>query len=157
LKQKVEVRYSDRFKRKILARWRVLSAQGVELERAALEMGISAATLAAWVERSEQPLLVPVAISDEREEDPLSGGLYLFTGRRRTTAKVLHFDGTGMCVYQKRLARGRFASLWVDAAEARLELSRAELELFLQGCQLIGQIDLAPRPLEKKDLAISVR
>lgn len=90
-------------------------------------------------------------------EDPLSGALYLFTGRRRTTAKVLHFDGTGMCVYQKRLARGRFASLWDDAAGARLELSRAELELFLQGCQVIGKIDLAPRPLEKKDLAIAAR
>lgn len=88
------------------------------------------------------------------EEDPLSGALYLFTSRRRTTAKVLHFDGTGMCVYQKRLARGRFVSLWDDAASTRLELSRAELELFLQGCQVIGKIDLAPRPLERNVLAL---
>jgi hypothetical protein len=30
--------------------------------------------------------------------DPLSGALYLFTNRRRTTAKVLQFDGTGLTI-----------------------------------------------------------
>jgi transposase len=45
-------------------------------------------------------------------QDPLSGALYLFTNRRRTTAKVLQFDGTGLALYIKRLARGRFAALW---------------------------------------------
>ena len=38
-------------------------------------------------------------------QDPLSGALYLFTNRRRTTAKVLHFDGTGLGLYIKRRAR----------------------------------------------------
>ena len=32
-------------------------------------------------------------------QDPLSGALYLFTNQRRTTAKVLHFDGTGLGLY----------------------------------------------------------
>jgi len=59
--------------------------------------------------------------------DPLSGALFLFTNRRRTTAKVLHFDGTGMCLYQKRLERGRFASLWDGLEDRSLRLSRAEL------------------------------
>lgn len=45
-------------------------------------------------------------------QDPLSGALYLFTNRRRTTAKVLQFDGTGLSLYIKRLAQGRFAALW---------------------------------------------
>ena len=64
-------------------------------------------------------------------QDPLSGALYLFTNRRRTTAKVLHFDGTGLGLYIKRLARGRFASLWDDSAVS-LSLTRSELDLFLQ-------------------------
>lgn len=41
--------------------------------------------------------------------DPLSGELYLFVNKRRDACKVLVWGGTGLCVFQKRLARGRFA------------------------------------------------
>ena len=90
-------------------------------------------------------------------QDPLSGALYLFTNRRRTTAKVLQFDGTGLALYIKRLARGRFAALWVDDGATSLSLTRPELELFLQGSQLVGTMPLAPSPLSEKDLVISAR
>ena len=90
-------------------------------------------------------------------QDPLSGALYLFTNRRRTTAKVLHFDGTGLGLYIKRLARGRFASLWDDAAPAGLSLTRTELDLFLQGSHLVGKVALAPAPLSEKDLVVCAR
>ena len=40
----------------------------------------------------------------ELKADPLSGNLFPFTNRRRR-------DGTGLCLYQKRLGRGRFAVL----------------------------------------------
>jgi transposase len=89
--------------------------------------------------------------------DPLSGALYLFTNRRRTTAKVLQFDGTGLTLYIKRLARGRFAALWDDEGATTLSLSRPELELFLQGSQFVGKVSLAPPPLREKDLVIGAR
>lgn len=89
-------------------------------------------------------------------QDPLSGALYLFTNRRRTTAKVLHFDGTGLGLYIKRLARGRFASLWDDSA-ASLSLTRSELDLFLQGSHLVGKMALAPAPLSEKELEVRAR
>lgn len=44
--------------------------------------------------------------------DALSGELFLFGNKRRHTCKVLMWDGTGLCIFQTRLARGRFASLW---------------------------------------------
>ncbi len=44
--------------------------------------------------------------------DPLSGDLNLFVARNRIRAKVLLWDGTGLCVYAKRLEQGRFACLW---------------------------------------------
>ncbi len=50
-------------------------------------------------------------VVSEMKADPLSGDLFLFTNRRRTRAKVLLWDGTGLCLYQKRLERGRFAPL----------------------------------------------
>ena len=40
--------------------------------------------------------------------DPLRGDLYLFVSRNRIRAKVLLWDGTGLCVYAKRLEQGRF-------------------------------------------------
>lgn len=90
-------------------------------------------------------------------QDPLSGALYLFTNQRRTTAKVLHFDGTGLGLYIKKLARGRFAALWDDSTPASLSLTRTELDLFLQGSHLVGKMALAPAPMSEKDLVIRAR
>jgi transposase len=93
----------------------------------------------------------------ELGRDPLSGALYLFTNRRRDRAKVLWFDGTGLCVYAKRLERGRFAKLWSAPESQALALSRTELELFLQGSLLVGKVELCPRPLTNKELAICAK
>jgi transposase len=57
-------------------------------------------------------------VSQRLGQDPLSGDCYLFANRTRKRAKVLLWDGTGLCIYAKRLERGRFACLWRDA-EAR--------------------------------------
>lgn len=84
--------------------------------------------------------------------DPIDGSLYLFTNRRRRRAKVLYFDGTGLCVFAKRLEKGLFAKLWRSAAARELRLTRPELELFLQGCQLVGRLQLSPPPLTARDL-----
>jgi transposase len=77
----------------------------------------------------------------------------LFSNRNRTRAKVLHFDGTGLCVYAKRLEKGRFAKLWGE--DGPLELSPVELQLFLEGSTLVGKITLSPAKLCAGDLAIA--
>lgn len=92
-------------------------------------------------------------VSAQLQRDPLCGALFLFTNKTRTRAKVLHFDGSGLCIYTKRLERGRFAALWDYTESTSLVLSRAELELFLQGSHLIGRFQLAPAPLDEKALA----
>jgi transposase len=38
--------------------------------------------------------------------DPLSGDCYLFVNATRKRAKVLLWDGTGLCIYAKRLEQG---------------------------------------------------
>src|SRR5690242_11444607 len=50
-------------------------------------------------------------VTSQLQRDPLSGALFLFTNKTRTRAKVLHFDGTGLCIFAKRLERGRFVAL----------------------------------------------
>jgi transposase len=68
--QTKQKRPSERFKRKVLARWRWLAARGVDLERAALEIGVSAAELRAWSQEQvvEAPLFVPVQVEVESAE-----------------------------------------------------------------------------------------
>ena len=38
-----------------------------------------------------------------------SGALFVFYGRRRDALKLLFFDGSGMCIFYKRLDRGTFS------------------------------------------------
>jgi len=41
------------------------------------------------------------------EQQPLSGHMFVFRGRRGDIVKVLWFDGDGLCLLAKRLERGR--------------------------------------------------
>lgn len=79
-------------------------------------------------------------------QDPLQGNLYLFVNSRRTSAKVLLWDGTGLCIYAKRLARHRFSRLWDDMALGRpLTLTHSELHLFLEGADIARKLPLSPK------------
>lgn len=86
-------------------------------------------------------------VKETLARDPLSGDLYLFVNRPRNRAKVLLWDGTGLCVYAKRLERGRFAKLWGDEDGDQLELTKAELDLYLEGSQLVGKVPVSPEKM----------
>ncbi len=92
-------------------------------------------------------------VSEQLAQTPTSGDVFLFLSRDRIRAKVLHFDGTGLCLYIKRLERGRFASIWRDAGAAPLTLTVSELDLFLDGSALVGRVSLTPPPLAHFSLA----
>lgn len=79
---------------------------------------------------------------------PAPGEVFLFTNRRRTTAKALLWDGTGLCIYQKRLAEGCFARLWDGAPGAPLRLTASELGLYLEGARLAGKLPLSPPEMQ---------
>lgn len=81
------------------------------------------------------------------ERDPLSGDMFLFVGRNRRRAKVLTWDGTGLCLYSKRLEKGRFASLWDGDQTTSIELTMSELSLFLEGSRLVGKIAVSPEKM----------
>lgn len=87
--------------------------------------------------------------------DPTSGDLFLFVSRNRLRAKVLLWDGTGLCLYSKRLETGRFAALWQRSGAAGIELTSAELSLFLDGCELVGRERLSRARVDPKRLLAS--
>jgi transposase len=90
-------------------------------------------------------------VSQALGRDPLSGDCYLFVNASRRRAKVLLWDGTGLCVYAKRLEQGRFACLWRDAAAGGVRLTMSELQLFLEGSTLVGRVALSPAPFDVEE------
>ena len=66
-----------------------------------------------------------------------SGALFCFFGRRRDALKVLFFDGSGMCLFYKRLDRGTFKIPEATAEGAtHVEVDDATLESLLDGVDL---------------------
>jgi transposase len=92
-------------------------------------------------------------VKQELKQDPLSGDLFLFVNRSRDRCKVLMWDGTGLCIYMKRLEQGRFADLCRRSIDDKIELTQSELSLFLEGCSLLGKKALSPEEFSFKPLA----
>jgi transposase len=64
-------------------------------------------------------------------EDPYAGHLFVFRGRRGDRIKVLWWDGDGLCLFAKRLERGRF--VWPRATSGVVSLSPAQLSMLIEG------------------------
>lgn len=96
-------------------------------------------------------------VGQEMGQEVLSGDLFLFVSRNRIRARVLVFDGSGLCLLSKRLERGQFASLWREGGRGPLRLSQGELPVFLEGSQLVGRRSLVPAEMTEKDLALGAR
>ena len=79
--------------------------------------------------------------------DARSGAMFIFHGRRRDAIKVLFFDGSGMCVFYKRLDRGTFRI--PEAAkegDLHVEIDDATLEALLDGIEVEETPTKKPAP-----------
>jgi transposase len=63
--------------------------------------------------------------------DPFQGDVFIFRPRRADRVKILVYDGTGLCLYSKRLEAGRFC--WPSPTEGVVRLSAAQLATLLEG------------------------
>lgn len=64
-------------------------------------------------------------------QNPFTGHLFVFRGRRGDLVKVIWWDGQGSCLFVKRLERGRF--VWPQATEGKVSLTPAQLAMLLEG------------------------
>jgi len=71
--------------------------------------------------------LVQTALSD----NPYSGHVFAFRGRRGDLLKVLWWSGDGMCLFTKRLERGKF--VWPLATSGTVYHTAAQLAMLLEG------------------------
>ena len=65
------------------------------------------------------------------KQDPFSGHLFVFRGRRGDLIKIVWWDGQGACMFSKRLEKGRF--VWPSAADGKVTISAAQLSMLLEG------------------------
>lgn len=70
-------------------------------------------------------------VQERLRRDPFGGQVFVFRGRRGDRLKVLWWDGQGLCLFAKRLEKGRF--VWPSAADGVVALSPAQLGMLLEG------------------------
>ena len=70
-------------------------------------------------------------VQEVLKHDPYGGHVFVFRGRRGHLLKILWADGQGVCLFAKRLERGRF--VWPQAASGAVHLTPAQLAMLLEG------------------------
>ena len=70
-------------------------------------------------------------VREDLKADPFSGTVYVFRAKRADRVKMIFWDGTGMCLFAKRLEDGEFR--WPKVQDAVMRLSAAQLSALLEG------------------------
>lgn len=92
-------------------------------------------------------------VENDLGREIIDGDVVFFCNRARNRLKGLYWDGSGLCLFAKRLEGGRFA--WPHSAEAAQEITPAELTMLLEGIDFRNtrhRIWSRRRPIEKKPL-----
>jgi transposase len=79
------------------------------------------------------------------QENVYGGDVFVFRGRRGDLIKVLWVDRDGLCLFAKRLERGRF--VWPNASTGAVHLTPAQLSMLLEGIDWRRPQRTAPLPL----------
>jgi transposase len=70
-------------------------------------------------------------VREEMKSDPFSGAVYVFRAKRADRVKLIFWDGSGMCLFAKRLEDGAFR--WPNVQDGIMRLSAAQLSALLEG------------------------
>jgi transposase len=68
---------------------------------------------------------------DHLQQDPFSGQLFAFRGKRGDLVKILSWDWQGLCLFAKRLEKGHFT--WPQAKDGVVALTPAQPSMLLEG------------------------
>jgi transposase len=83
-------------------------------------------------------------VSESLQSNPFDGALYIFRSKRSDRVKILMWDGSGLCLYQKRLESRQFK--WPPIRDGVVFLSASELTLLLDG---LDWTRLVQQPVQK--------
>lgn len=71
------------------------------------------------------------SVRENMGADPFSGAVCVFRARRAERIKLVYFDGTGVCLFSKRLEDGKFQ--WPAITDGVVRLTAAQLQALLEG------------------------
>ena len=72
-----------------------------------------------------------ILVKEEMDMDPFSDSLFLFCAKNRKQIKILYWDKTGFCLWQKKLAKDKFP--WPMSTDQALQLKKRQLSWLLSG------------------------
>lgn len=76
-------------------------------------------------------------VRDQLGYEPRCGALFVFFGKRGHAVKILFFDGTGLCLFYKRLDRNRFCIPEAPNNEVtHIEVDERTLDALLDGIEV---------------------
>lgn len=86
------------------------------------------------------------AVARILNNDPFSGSLFIFRSKKGNYLKIVYFDGSGVCLFAKKMERHRF--IWPRTVDAQLSLSPAQMSLLIEGIDWRRTVvpDELPRP-----------
>ena len=70
-------------------------------------------------------------VRETMQADPFSGTVYVFRAKRADRVKLIYWDGTGVCLFAKRLEDGSFR--WPNVQDGVIRLSAAQLSALVEG------------------------
>ena len=70
-------------------------------------------------------------VANVLRNDPYGGHVFVFRGKRGDYVKILYWDGSGLCLFAKKLERDRF--VWPPVVDGKLQITAAQLALLLEG------------------------
>jgi transposase len=70
-------------------------------------------------------------VHEEMKANPFSGAVYVFRAKRADRIKLIFWDGTGVCLFAKRLEDGKFH--WPKIEDGFIRLTAAQLSALLEG------------------------
>ncbi len=70
-------------------------------------------------------------VRETMQADPFDGAIYVFRAKRADRIKLVFWDGTGVCLFAKRLEDGEFR--WPKIEDGVMCLSTAQFSALLEG------------------------
>ena len=72
-----------------------------------------------------------IIVQNIMQNDPFSKSLFLFCNGQRKLLKIVYWDRTGFCLWQKRLEKNKFP--WPETEDEAREIRFEELKMLLDG------------------------
>jgi transposase len=82
-------------------------------------------------------------VQEYLKADPFSGTVFVFRAKRADRVKLIWWDGSGLCLFAKRLEQGAFR--WPRIEDGTIRLSAAQLAALIEGMEWMRVQAVEPR------------